>query len=223
MKTLLCVEDEISLLENNRRFFESKGFCVLTAENLEQARQILASSKPDAIVLDIMLPDGNGLDLLSELRKNGSMIPVVMLTAWGEPSHVARGLEMGANEYVSKPFDYDVLLARINTMFRNIEQIPDTIGKGRLEIKPASMIALIDGKDIMLSPKEYSLLLLLTQHKGSFLSAEFIYESVWKMDLLGDKNALQTAVSKLRQKLKPAGYTILTQRERGYALSEIQH
>ena len=119
MKTLLLVEDEQDILENNRRFFEAAGFRVLTAENLAAARERLAGETPGAIVLDIMLPDGNGLELLKELREAGSKIPVIMLTAWGKASDVARGLKLGANDYMPKPFSYEVLLARVETMLHN--------------------------------------------------------------------------------------------------------
>jgi two-component system response regulator QseB len=105
MKILLLVEDERDILENNRLFFEAEGYRVMIAENLAQAREHLFDgggnsirSDIDAIVLDIMLPDGNGLDLLAELRAAGSKIPVIMLTAWGKSSDVARGLKLGAND-----------------------------------------------------------------------------------------------------------------------------
>jgi CheY-like chemotaxis protein len=134
VKTLLYVENDATILNNVRNALSEAGYGVLTAETLAQAREHLSDAALDAIVLDIMLPDGNGLDLLTEMRAAGSKIPVIMLTAWGEPGDVSRGLLLGANDYMSKPFDYGVLLARVTAMFRSVEQMPEAVKKGPLAL-----------------------------------------------------------------------------------------
>ncbi|MCL2857350.1 MAG: response regulator transcription factor, partial [Oscillospiraceae bacterium] len=165
MKTVLCVEDELKILENNRKAIEDAGYTVLTAANLKQAREHLARQTPGAIILDIILPDGNGLDLLKELRGAGSKIPVLMLTAWGKPSDIARGLKLGANDYISKPFEYEVLLARLETMFRNLEQVPETIIKGPVTLEVFSNKAYLGGENLALTQKDFDLLFLLVQNE----------------------------------------------------------
>jgi DNA-binding response OmpR family regulator len=216
MKTLLLVEDERDILENNRRFFELKGYRVLTAENLAGARERLANEKPGAVVLDIMLPDGNGLDLLKELRVAGSKLPVIMLTAWGKSSDVARGLKLGANDYLSKPFTYDVLLARVETMFRNAEQMPEAIEKGELTLKIRPMELLVAGRKIKLPPVEFFLLQLLIENADKALKAEYLYEQVWGADMADDPGAVKNTVSRLRKKLTGSGYTVTNTRGEGY-------
>jgi DNA-binding response OmpR family regulator len=216
MKLILCVEDEPGVLENNRKAFTDAGYAVLTAESLAKAREYLASQTPDAIVLDIMLPDGLGLDLLTEIREKGGRVPVIMLTAWDKPSDVARGLRLGANDYLSKPFAYEVLLARVETMFRNVEQMPERITRGTFSIDVLSSRALLNGEDLRLKPTEFSLLLVLVQNEGRAMSAADLYKKAWNLPLTRDKNALYTAISKLRKRIEPAGYDILLDRSDGY-------
>ena len=216
MKLILCVEDEWQVLENNRLAFADAGYSVLTAENLSQAREQLSKHKPDAIVLDIMLPDGLGLDLLTEIREQGNTIPVIMLTAWDKPYDVARGLRAGANDYLSKPFEYEELLARVETMFRNVEQMPKRINYKELAFNIPSGQALFRGKDLVLTPKEYALLLLLAQNERKIISAEEIYQTVWNASTLGDKNSLRATLSSLRKKIEHTGYDIYNIQGKGY-------
>jgi DNA-binding response OmpR family regulator len=206
------VEDELQVLQNHRDFLEANGYAVLPAETVARAREHLAKANPDAIVLDIMLPDGNGLDLLSELRAAGSKIPIIMLTAWGEPRNIAEGLRRGANDYLSKPFEYEVLLARTEAMFRNVKTLPETIEAGALtlKIRPMEVHFDRDGKPekVKLPPVEFFLLQLLVENEGKILKTEYIYEQVWGADMAGDLNAVQKAVSRLRKKIEGSGCAI---------------
>ena len=216
MKLILCVEDELDVLDNNRKAFEDAGYAVLTAANLEQARALLSTQTPDAIVLDIMLPDGLGLDLLQELRELGNKVPVILLTAWDKPYDVARGLRLGANDYLSKPFEYEVLLARVEAMFRNVEQIPPRITYGKLFFDISSGQAFADNVDLALKPKEYSLLLFFVQNVRRIMDAEELYQKVWNAPLGGDKNALQANISTLRKKIGHTGCDIHNVQGKGY-------
>ena len=222
MKTILIVEDEPDILDNNRKAIEDAGYAALTAENAAQAREALANHTPDAIVMDIMLPDGNGLDLLKDLRESGSKIPVIMLTAWGKPSDVARGLRLGANDYLSKPFTYEVLIARVEAMFRNVEQVPEIIKKGSLTLDIAAAQARIGGEDLLLTTKEFSLLLLFTQHEGKIIGAEYLYEKVWNAPMRDDNRTLKKHISAIRRKLEEGngGYTITAYRGNGYRFEQ---
>jgi DNA-binding response OmpR family regulator len=215
-KTILCVEDERFILGNHIKILTDSGYAALSAETVAQAREHLAAGTPDAIVLDIMLPDGNGLDLLSELREAGSKIPIIMLTAWGKSSDVARGLRLGANDYISKPFEYEVLLARLEAMFRNVEQVPETVTRGSLTLKPTSREAFVNGADLLLTTKEYTLLQFFVQNENRIMSAEYVYESVWGQPMAGDSQALSIAVSRLRKKITGCGYTISAEYGTGY-------
>jgi DNA-binding response OmpR family regulator len=215
-KLILCVEDERRILENNRKFFSDNGFNVLTAESLKEARAHLAAYEPDAIVLDIMLPDGLGLELLKELREGGSKIPVIMLTAWGEPDDIARGLDAGANDYLSKPFEYSVLLSRVRAMFRNVEQLPETLSLGGLQLKLMSREALVNGEKLGLSPKEYDLLQFFVQNMDRSMNPEYVYKSVWGQPMAGNAQALRSTVSRMRKKLSGSGYTVLNEYGDGY-------
>ena len=216
MKTILCVEDEPDILANNRDALIEGGYDVLTAENLAQAREHLSKQTPDAVVLDIMLPDGNGLAFLKELRAAGNRVPVIMLTAWNRNANIAEGLRSGANDYLGKPFGYDVLLARVDALFRNIGHVPDTVEKGPLKLDISAAAAFLDGVDMLLTQKEFSLLLLFVQNEGRAMSAEYLYEKVWGQSMVKDTQAIRKSISRLRTKLKSGGFTIVLYRDEGY-------
>jgi DNA-binding response OmpR family regulator len=216
MKTLLCVEDDKILLRNSREFLRQRGYRVLAAETLAQARDWLQKEKPDAVLLDIMLPDGNGLDLLTEIRAAGSKVPIIILTAWGEPKDVSRGYRLGATAYLSKPFEHEAVLAAVEGIFDNMQQVPEEIEKGPLTLQMASMIALLNGVDILLTQKEFALLLLFIQNEGKTMSAEYLYEKVWGQSLNNDTRAVKLQVSNLRTKTEGSGYAIQAVRGAGY-------
>jgi DNA-binding response OmpR family regulator len=222
MKTILCVEDELKVLKNNSKALTDAGYAVLTAENLAQAREHLSRQTPDAIVLDIMLPDGLGLDWLKELREQGNKVPVLMLTAWDKPYDKARGLRAGANDYLGKPFEYEELLARVEAMFRNVSQVPETVVRGPLKLDIAASRAFLNGADMLLTHKEFSLLLLFAQHEGRTLSAEYLYEKVWGQPMAEDDNAIRATISRLRKKLTGSGCSISTDQGEGYCFSIFQ-
>jgi DNA-binding response OmpR family regulator len=215
-KLLLCVEDDKTLLRNSREFLERRGYRVLSAETLKEAREHLSKEKPDAIFLDIMLPDGNGLDLLTELRAAGSKVPVIMLTAWGEPKDVSRGYRLGATAYLSKPFEHEAVLAAVEGIFDRMQTMPEVIEKGSLTLQMASMIAFMNGADLRLTQKEFALLLLFIQNEGKALSAEYLYEKVWGQSMNNDTRAVKLQVSNLRTKIEGSGYAISAVRGKGY-------
>ena len=220
MKTILCVEDDLKILHNNRDMLTEDGYRVLTAKTLAETREHLAKNTPDVIVLDIMLPDGNGLDFLKELRMSGNSVPVVMLTAWNRSGHIARGLDLGANDYIGKPFEYEVLLARIKAVFRNVEHLPDRINRGALTLFPTSGQAFINGDDLLLTQKEFALLLLFVQNEGKTVSAEYLYEKVWGKPIIKDIGRVNTTISRLRKKIEPSEHYIFVTRNKGYTFDK---
>ena len=243
MRSILLVEDDLDIQEVNKDMLERRGgYDVRLAINLAEARERIAESAPDIIVLDIMLPDGSGLDFLRELReeigerrvKDGqnnsplsilksqlSTIPVLLLTALGKSKDMVEGLQAGGDDYLAKPYDNDVLLARIEAILRRAGRVSETITKGLLTLGLLSKRAFVNGEDLMLTSKQYDLLFLLIQNEGKTMSAETVYEKVWAQPLNNNKNALQVSISKLRTKIKHSGYDITSLRGKGYAFLKI--
>ena len=216
MKTILYVESDLGILENNCRFLEYNGYTVLVANTLAQARRHLSQLVVDAIILETKLSDGSGLDLLEALREKSNFVPVLLLSAQNRPSDITFGLHAGANEYISKPVECEVLLARIEAMFRNIQYIPERIACGALFLDILSMQVFVEGVNIMVKPKEFALLLLFVQSRGVTMSAEYLYERVWGCPMLNNKNSLQTMISRLRRKIECTGYFIESSYGNGY-------
>jgi DNA-binding response OmpR family regulator len=203
MHNILLVEDNREILEANKNLLiQCGGYRVRLARNLAETRERLAEAEPDLIVLDIMLPDGNGLDFLEELRRDTD-IPVLLLTALGGPGDTAKGLRAGGDDYLTKPYDNDELLARIESLLRRVSRQSKTLIKGRLMLNVNSGMAFIDGRDLMLSPKEFAVLLFLAQNEGKTVNAENIYQEVWGLPLY-NKQTLKNRISELRKKLEDA-------------------
>ena len=216
-KLILLVEDNLQILQGNERMLKRRGYDVASALTLAEARSRMAEKMPDAIVLDIMLPDGSGLDFMRELRNtlhDKSRVPILLLTGLVTPEDVVRGLSSGGDDYLAKPYDFDVLLARIEALLRRAGQIPKTLTKGALQFDIMASRAFLNGRDMQLSPKEFALLLLMAQNEGRLLSASLLYETVWKLPQAEDNNAVKTAVSRLRHKLGD-DFTIENDKQQG--------
>ncbi|MCL2170231.1 MAG: response regulator transcription factor [Defluviitaleaceae bacterium] len=220
MKNILLIEDNEAIQEINKDLLEELGgYTVRLAMDLEEARQSVADMLPDLIVLDIMLPDGSGLDFLAELRNEMNInIPVLLLTALSETSDELRGINAGGDDYMAKPYDNNLLLARIQRLLQRASQMPRTLSIGRVKIDTASKKAYVNGADMMLSTKELSLLEQFIQHPEKMMSAESLYEKVWGQKMMEDTNALKTAIYRLRAKLLEfdSGYTIAFSKGDGY-------
>ena len=214
---LLLVEDEPLVQINNKKILQRRGYLLKQAFSLEEARVIIAEDAPRAIVLDIMLPDGSGLDFLAELRQS-SNVPVLMLTAMGTSQDIIRGLEAGGDDYLTKPYDLAVFLMRVEALLRRSSLVPDALEMGTLKLDPASGKAYIGGEDLFLPQKEYALLQQFVQYPEKIISAEYLYEKVWGQEMLDDDKSLKVAISKLRTKLAGSGYTITASRGEGYYL-----
>lgn len=215
MRYILLVEDNEALQRNNKEFLEeSGGYSVRLAMNLAQARNIIAMDAPDLIVLDIMLPDGNGLDFLRELRQRDADIPVLLLTALSESSDEVRGIREGGDDYIAKPFDRDVLLARIDKLLSKKKEVEkrlceavkqaksDIVKYGVLRVNYATHRVLLNGEDINLRQKEFLLLTYFLKNIGKKITAEELYEAVWGQDAAGSVGAVTVCIHDLRKKLK---------------------
>ena len=215
-KLILLVEDVKEVQNYNKSMLEMKGFIVETAMTLADARARLARQTPDIIVLDRGMPDGEGLDLLKELRASGSSVPVLVLTGYSEKSDVITGFETGCDDYLSKPYVFEELLIRLTRLLKTADRLPERITKGELALNLTSMIALLRGEDIMLTQKEFALLLLFTQNEGKTLGVSYIYERVWGREMNWDVRAVQQRISTLREKIEGCGYIISSVRTEGY-------
>jgi DNA-binding response OmpR family regulator len=212
---VLLVEDNRRVQMNNKEMLERHGYAVLSAMNLAEARAAVRNRLPDAVVLDITLPDGNGLDFLRELRKT-SAVPVLVLTADQTPEKAAESFDADGDEYLRKPYALKELRARVDALIRRAARTPETVVKGLLKLDVVAGLAFCGDEDLLLTQKEFALLLLLIRNGEKTVSAEYLYEKVWKAPMSGDKNAVQVTVSKLRKKLAPYGYDISVMRGRGY-------
>jgi two-component system response regulator MtrA len=220
---LLLVEDDASIRETTRLGLEAAGFDVETAVDGDDALFRFRRSRPDLVLLDIMLPKRDGLEVCRVIRGE-SGVPVVMLTARADAIDVVVGLESGADDYVTKPFEMPVLVARIRAALRRArrEEPAEIIRIGDVEIDVPAHEATRGGEDLALTPTEFRLLLELAGAPGRVFSRDVLLERVWGYDYLGDSRLVDVAVQRLRAKIEPDPANprlILTVRGAGYRAS----
>ena len=166
-----------------------------------------------------MLPDGSGLDFMRELREGGnSGIPILLLTGLTTKEDVVFGLMAGGDDYLTKPYDFSELSARIEALLRRAARVPEIIAKGRLSLDVAASIAALDGIDLLLTQKDFALLLIFFQKEARFFCVEYLYEKVWKAPLADDSQAIRKTLSRLREKIKGSGWKIEWSKGEGYIL-----
>lgn len=220
---VLVVEDDEKLCAANVRALRLRGFEVLAALNLAEAREKLAETEPDVILLDVMLPDGDGFDFCKEIQGK-TQARVIFLTAKTDVEDRVRGLKIGGDDYIVKPFHPEEMLARVDAaMRRQRERISlKTIEKGNLTIDIVASRAFVSGKDLSLTPKEFDLLHLFVKNEDALMSAETLYKEVWGQDMAGDDRTLRPHISKLRDKLSAenCGYTVAMVYGKGYCFKK---
>lgn len=225
-KKILVVDDEPSismLIEFNLKL---AGYDVRCVNDGEAVFDMLKPFRPDLIVLDLMLPKMDGIQVCRELRKQSNAVPIVMLTALQGVSDRIAGLDNGADDYMTKPFSPQELVSRIKAIFRRLQSLPGTsdhtsFNIGRLHVKVEQREVLIDGKLIDLTPKEFELLLFLCRHRSKVLSRQQLLQGVWDYHFLGDTRIVDVHISHLRDKIEKNARTpeyIMTVRNVGYKL-----
>ena len=220
METILIVEDDSTMLRGLKDNFEFKGYRVLTAADGENGLNTALNEKPDLILLDIMLPKINGYEICRLIRKEKLDMPIIMLTAKGEESDIVLGLNLGADDYVTKPFSIKELLARAAAFLRRGKQTEQDIyefADYRLDI-PARKLTLKE-KEIKLSPKEFKLLEYFLKRQGRALTRDEILNAVWGYDCYVGSRSIDRFITTLRNKIEPDPHDptfIHTIREIGY-------
>lgn len=217
---ILVVDDEQSIVTLLQFNLEQAGYNVVSASDGKEALELSKKEKPDLMILDLMLPELSGLDVCKELRQNKISLPILMLTAKDDEFDKVLGLELGADDYITKPFSPREVVARVKAILRRAQhQQPDAEDKltiGRLEIRPDNYEAFFDGNLLELTPKEFELLLYLARHKSRVLTRDQLLNAIWNYDFVGDTRIVDVHISHLRDKIKSS--YIKTVRGLGYKL-----
>jgi two-component system, OmpR family, response regulator len=200
---LLVVDDDRMFAELVRRGLKEEGHTVDVANDAMQGRMAALMHDYDGIVLDVMLPDGNGLDIARELRSRGRSTPILMLTGNDTTDDVVRGLDSGADDYLTKPFEMNVLKARVRALVRRGgARRSETISFGDVVLDRLSHRATVQGRPLDLTPKEYSLLEYLLLHREEVVTRTELLEKVWDLHFDPGSNVVDVHVARLRNKLR---------------------
>jgi len=203
-ETILIVEDDASMLEGLRDNFAFEGYSVITAADGEAGLTAALEARPDLILLDIMLPKINGYEVCRLIRREGLDVPIVMLTAKGQESDIVLGLELGADDYVTKPFGIMELLARVNALLRRRREAePQTCRFGPFELDRRARTLCRDGAEVHLAPKELDLLDLFVGRPGQALTRNQILNAVWGHSVFVTPRSVDQCVNTLRSKMEP--------------------
>lgn len=219
-QTVLVVDDEQHILELARMYLEREGFSVEEARDGAEALEKIRTLKPAIVVLDLMLPEVDGWEVCRRTRAK-SEVPIIMLTARSDDVDKIVGLELGADDYLTKPFNPRELVARVKAILRRYEksiQPGRVIHLGQLTIDPASREVTLAGQVVKLRTKEFDLLHTLAQHRGQVLSREQLLNLVWGYDFYGETRTVDVHIAHLRGKLKGSDAEIETVRGVGYKL-----
>ncbi len=226
-KTVLIVDDEKSIVDIVEFNLKKAGYDTITAYDGADGLSMAQTLNPDLILLDVMLPKMNGFEVCKTIRQTDIFTPIILLTAREDETDKVLGLELGADDYMTKPFSIKELLARVKAIIRrtgrelnhDTEVVGDVIAVGNLSIHTGRMDVTKDGKLVELSQREYDLLMYLYNNKNKVISREELMEKVWNFEFYGDLRTVNVAVSRLREKLEdnPAEpMYILTRRGTGY-------
>jgi len=218
----MLIEDEKEIRELIRYNLERDGFQVYAAADGEEGLRRLRASRPDVLVLDLMLPGKNGLEVLRELRDAPATrdLPVMILTARSAEMDRLLGFEHGADDYLTKPFSPRELVARLRALLRRAGPGPSsgTVTAGELRVDPLAREATCEGRPLELTPREFDLLAFLVQHPGRVVSREELLRKVWGYSFVGETRTVAVHVGRLRAKLGGAGCSIETVLGTGYKL-----
>lgn len=203
---ILLVDDEVNLIEPMSYTLQQKGYDTITALNGEQAMSKYETEDPDLILLDWSMPDLSGIDVLKKIRENQNFVPVIMVTGKSAKEDIVEGLEAGADDYITKPFNWEELLARVSSAIRRAQQPnaahPKRVRFGDLVIDTKTHRAWLGDKELNLSPREYSMLETFMSNPKRIYSRDELIEKVWGLDFDGDSKTVDVHICWLRQKIE---------------------
>ncbi|GAC1624416.1 MAG: response regulator transcription factor [Ktedonobacteraceae bacterium] len=208
--TIVTADDDPQLLRLVARNLEFEDYAVLTASDGKQALELIEAHVPDAVLLDVMMPRMDGFQVCQKVREF-SMVPIILVTARGQDQEKIRGLDMGADDYLTKPFSVEELLARVRAVLRRAQftaheqghLVRTTTSIGDLSIDYAQHLATMAGREITLTPIEYRLLAYLAQNVGRVITQDLLLEHVWGTEYTGEGHMLQVNINRLRHKIEP--------------------
>ncbi len=225
-KKILVVDDESAILQTLRFNLERNGYAVCTAGDGRSAIAVASTEKPDLVILDIMLPVLDGIEACKEIRKT-SGVPIIMLTAKDQEFDKVLALELGADDYVTKPFALGEFLARVKARLRRIDTGDvvknEAITIGEITLDPARQRLVVRGADVALAPKEFRLLHVLMENRGRIVTRQMLLEKVWGYDFEGEHQTISVHIRWLREKIEVDPNNprhIITVRSRGYMFKE---
>jgi DNA-binding response OmpR family regulator len=207
--TVLTADDDPHLLRLVMRNLEFEGYEVLTASDGKQALELIEAREPDLVLLDVMMPKMDGFTVCQRVREFSS-VPIIMVTARGQEQDRVRGLDLGADDYLTKPFGVDELLARVRAVLRRSRftasdqaSASPTLTIGEITIDYAQHLVTMGGQEVELTPTEYRILAYLAQNAGRVVTQDLLLEHVWGAEYVGESHILQVNVNRLRHKLEP--------------------
>ncbi|HUH65054.1 MAG TPA: response regulator [Syntrophales bacterium] len=231
-KTILIVDDEEHIVDLIAYNIEKEGFKSVKAYNGESALDLVKNKKPDLVILDLMLPGIRGMEVCKTIRQNRETesLPVIMLTAKSDQSDKVLGLEMGADDYITKPFNVRELIARIRAVLRRVDVRPDSDARelfeyGKLRVDYTSYEIIADGRQVIVGPREFKLLQFLTRHPGRVYTRDQLLDYVWGDETFVEPRTVDVHVSNLRTAIeenKKKPQYILTVRGIGYKFADLK-
>jgi DNA-binding response OmpR family regulator len=229
--TILAADDDPQLLRLITRNLQLEGFDVLAASDGQQALELIENNSPDLVLLDVMMPRMDGFTVCYRVREFSS-VPIIIITARGQDQDKVRGLDLGADDYLTKPFSVDELLARVRAVLRRSQftareysqGLRATTTSGDLVIDYSQHMVMLNGREIALTPTEYRIIAYLAQNVGRVVTQDLLLEHVWGQEYLGESHMLQVNINRLRRKLE-VDHTqpryILTKVGVGYSLAAL--
>jgi len=225
-KKILIVEDEINIAQLIKIYLEKEGFRATHAKTGTEGLRLVKTESPDMVILDLMLPEMDGLEVCKKIRgaPETALLPIIMVTAKTEESDTIVGLELGADDYVAKPFSPKHLVARAKALFRRIGRANDShqtsyhYGSLRMDLSRHEVLA--DGKEVILTAKEFGLLEHLLRNPGRVLTRDVLLNSVWGYDYYGTTRTVDVHIRRLKQKLPALNDAIVSIKSLGYKLSD---
>jgi len=222
--TILVADDEDSIVQLAKLYLSKEGYTVHTARDGQEALEAARRLKPDLLVLDLMMPRMDGWEVTRRLRKD-SVMPIIMLTARADDVDKIVGLELGADDYLPKPFNPRELVARVKAVLRRTQASapPDAVvNAGDLQIDPSRREVRVDGRTVQLRGQEFELLLVLAQNAGRVMTREALLSKAWGYDYVGESRTVDVHVAAVREKLRGATVHIQSVRGLGYKLVTAQ-